>query len=155
MPNPHIHIRWATALCICAVGLAQAQTPPSYKPPVMDAGALARQVDQSVLDGLSQRKRLVTTALPPALIMTDATRVSVQRFEFHGNKLLTTEQLQQVTAPFIHRPLTQHDLQQLTHAVSEAYRQMGWLVQAYIPRQSLTEDVLILQVIESFPPNKS
>lgn len=154
MPIPHIHIRWATALCLCAVGLAQAQTPPNYKPPVMDAGALARQVDQSVMDGVSQRKRLATSALPPVLIMTDATRVSVQRFEFHGNKLLTTEQLQLVAAPFAHRTLTQSDLQQLTHAVSEAYRQIGWLVQAYIPRQPLTEDVLILQVIESFPPNK-
>ena len=155
MLTPHIHIRWATALCIGAAGLAQAQTPPNYKPPVMDAGALARQVDQSVMDGLSQRKRLNTSALPPALIMTDATRVSVQRFVFQGNKLLTIEQLQQIAAPFTHRTLTQHDLQQLTQAVSEAYRQIGWLVQAYIPRQSLTEDVLILQVIESFPPNKS
>jgi hemolysin activation/secretion protein len=154
MANPHIHIRWAIALCIGTAGLAQAQIPPDYKPPVMDAGALARQVDQSVMDGMSQRKRLSTSALPPALTMTDATRVSVQRFEFHGNKLLTTEQLQQVAAPFTHRTLSQPDLQQLTHAVSEAYRQIGWLVQAYIPRQSLTEDVLILQVIESFPPNK-
>ena len=154
MPTPHIHIRWAIALCIGTAGLAQAQIPPDYKPPVMDAGALARQVDQSVMDGMSQRKRLATSALPPALTMTDATRISVQRFEFHGNKLLTTEQLQQVAAPFTHRTLSQPDLQQLTHAVSEAYRQIGWLVQAYIPRQSLTEDVLILQVIESFPPNK-
>jgi hemolysin activation/secretion protein len=120
----------------------------------MDAGALARQVDQSVMDGTSQRKRQMALALPPALSMTDATLVSVQRFEFHGNKRLTTEQLQKVAAPFTNRPLMQSDLQQLTHAVSEAYRHTGWLVQVYIPRQSLTEDVLIVQVIESFPPNR-
>lgn len=154
MPTPRIHIRWATALCMCTAGLAQAQNPPNYKPPVMDAGALARQVDQSVMDGTSQRKRQMALALPPALSMTDATLVSVQRFEFHGNKRLTTEQLQKVAAPFTNRPLMQPDLQQLTHAVSEAYRHTGWLVQAYIPRQSLTEDVLVVQVIESFPPNR-
>jgi hemolysin activation/secretion protein len=152
--SPTTHLRWlaalssATALGLCTAGWAHAQTPPTYTPPVMDAGALARQVDQSVMDGLSQRQRMATSALPPALSMSDDTRVSVQRFAFHGNKLLPTVRLQQLAAPYLNRPLDSHDLQQLTQAVTEAYRRIGWQAQAYVPRQSLSEDVLILQIIE-------
>jgi hemolysin activation/secretion protein len=80
--------------------------------------------------------------------------VTAQRFQFMGNQLLTTGQLQAVALPFANRPLKQQDLQQLTYAVSQAYRQAGWLVQAYIPRQPLTGVVLTLQVIESIPPSK-
>jgi hemolysin activation/secretion protein len=45
-------------------------------------------------------------------------------------------------------------LERLTHALSEAYRHTGWLVQAYIPRQDLTKPELTLQLIESIPPSK-
>jgi len=120
----------------------------------MDAGALVRQADQSVIDGIAQRKRVPPAALPPALTMTEATSVTVQRFSFSGNKLLSTEQLQRVAAPYANRPLSQHDLQHLTDAISSAYRQIGWLVQAYIPRQDLNNPELTVQVIESIPPSK-
>jgi hemolysin activation/secretion protein len=86
--------------------------------------------------------------------MNDATLVTPQRFEFSGNRRLSAEQLYAVVAPFTHRPLNQHELQQLTHAVTEAYRQSGWLVQAYIPRQTLPTAVLTVQVIENIPPNQ-
>ena len=42
-----------------------------------------------------------------------------------------------------------HELQHLTDAVSEAYRQAGWLVRAYIPRQDLSGPELTVQVIET------
>jgi hemolysin activation/secretion protein len=89
------------------------------------------------------------------MAINEATRVTVQRFKFNGNKILSTDQLQAVAAPFANRALNQHDLQQLTYAISEAYRQTGWLVQAYIPRQDLQNNEMTLQVIESIPPNKS
>ena len=121
---------------------------------VPDAGALMRQSEQMFKQ--SQRQRVVPqrASLPPEMVLNEATVVTAQRFQFNGNQQLTAGQLQAVVAPFANRALNQHDLQQLTHAVSEAYRRTGWVVQVYIPRQSLTGVVLVVQVIESIPPSK-
>ena len=136
------------ALCLCTAGASQAQTIP-------DAGALMRQNEQMFRQDQMQRSQPKREALPPAMALNDTTLVTVQRFKFNGNKILTTDQLQAVAAPFANRALNAHDLQQLTYAISEAYRQTGWLVQAYIPRQDLSSNEMTLQVIESIPPNKS
>jgi len=137
----------ALALLLAASASAGAQTMP-------DAGAFMRQSEQMFKQGQQQRIQTQRTSLPPELVVTDATLVTAQRFKFNGNQLLTTGQLQAVAAPFTNRPLNQHDLQQLNHAVSEAYRQAGWVVQAYIPRQDLNSSELTVQVIESIPPSK-
>jgi hemolysin activation/secretion protein len=134
-------------LALCGASL-HAQTIP-------DAGALMRQNEQMFRQDQMQRNQPKRTALPPAMVINDDTLITVQQFKFNGNKILSSGQLQAVAEPFANRALNQHDLQQLTHAISEAYRQTGWLVQAYIPRQSLKNNELELQVIESIPPNKS
>jgi hemolysin activation/secretion protein len=122
---------------------------------IPDAGALMRQTEQMMRQNQMQRSSQMREALPPAMVMTESTVLTVQAFKFSGNKLFTSEQLQSVVAAYANRPLNPRDLQHLTDAVSAAYRQTGWLVQAYIPRQDLTNGELTVQVIESIPPNKS
>lgn len=119
-----------------------------------DAGALMRQSEQMFKQSQSQRAQPQRAALPSEMVINETTMITAQRFKFNGNQLLTEGQLKAVAMPFVNRPLKEHDLQQLTHAVSEAYREAGWLVQAYIPRQNLTGGELTLQVIESIPPSK-
>lgn len=121
---------------------------------IPDAGALMRQTEQTFRPDLLQRSKVKPASLPPEMVLNESTSVTVQRFVFQGNKLLTSDQLRDVTAPFVNRPLNQHDLQQLTYAVTETYRQIGWLVQAYIPRQDFKNAEMTLQVIESIPPNR-
>jgi hemolysin activation/secretion protein len=130
-----------------------AQYDPS-KVPTYDAGALARQAEQMFKQSQLQRNLQNAVLLPPELVVTDATLVSVERFKFNGNKILSNEQLQAVTASYANRPLKQHDLQLMTTAISEAYRQIGWIVQAYIPRQDFANSEMILQIIETIPPSK-
>jgi hemolysin activation/secretion protein len=127
----------------------------SWAQNIPDAGALMRQTEQMLRQDQMQRKAQMRSPLPPELVLNDATLVTVQRFKFNGNQRLTTDQLAALTAPFANRPLNQHDLQQLTHTISEAYRQIGWLVQAYIPRQDFKNTEMTLQIIESIPPNRS
>jgi len=122
---------------------------------IPDAGALIRQNEQMLRQSQLQLNAQRREALPPSMVFADSAVITVQRFKFNGNKLLTAEQLQAVTAPFANRPLTPRDLQQLTDAVSEAYRKIGWVVRAYIPRQVLTGEELTLQVIETIPPSTS
>jgi hemolysin activation/secretion protein len=117
---------------------------------VPDAGALMRQTEQMLRPSMGTSPR--REALPPAMSINDTTVIEVKRIKFVGNKYLTADQLQTVVAPYEYRTLRQGDLMQLTHAVSEAYRQIGWVVNAYVPRQSLAHGDLTLQVIETVPP---
>ena len=126
----------------------------SWAQNIPDAGALMRQTEQMLRQDQMQRNAQMRAPLPPELVLNDATLVTVQRFKFNGNKRLTADQLEALSAPFANRPLNQHDLQQLTHTLSEAYRQLGWLVQVYIPRQDFKNAEMTLQVIESIPPNR-
>ena len=119
-----------------------------------DAGALMRQSEQMFKQSQMQRTPPPRATLPAEMVINETTLITAQRVKFNGNQLLTEGQLQAVAVPFVNRPLKELDLQQLTHAVSEAYREAGWLVQAYIPNQSLTGGALTVQVIESIPPSK-
>ncbi len=121
---------------------------------IPDAGALMRQTEQNSRPSQQQLASQRREALPPAAVLSESTVVNVERFKFLGNQRLTTAQLQMVAAPFTKRPLNQQDLNHLTEAISQQYRQAGWLVQAYIPRQNLMGSELSIQVIESIPPNK-
>jgi len=127
---------------------AHAQTIP-------DAGALMRQTEQMTRQNQLQQAAQRRAALPPAAVFNESTSVQVERFKFSGNYLLSQAQLQSVVGPFANRALNQHDLQHLTDAVSDAYRQAGWLVQVYIPRQDMTAPELIIQVVETIPSSKT
>lgn len=121
---------------------------------IPDAGALMRQTEQMLRQKPPPLSVPRLEPLPPALVINESTDVTVFRFKFNGNQRLSTDQLQAAVAPFAQKALRANDLQHLTDAVSEAYRQAGWLVQAYIPRQDLSGGEMTLQVIESIPPNK-
>ena len=136
-----------TVLCVCTAPGAWAQTMP-------DAGALMRQTEQGLRFDQMQRNVQRREPLPPALVLDDATRVTAERIKFLGAKRLSDAQLQTTAKPYLDRPLNQHDLQRLTEAIAETYRQAGWLVQVYIPRQDLATAELTIQVIESIPPSK-
>ncbi len=136
-----------TVLCACATDGVMAQTMP-------DAGALMRQTEQALRFDQMQRNLQRRESLPPAMALDESTRVTVARIKFLGVKRLSEAQLQAVAKPYLDRPLNQHDLQHLTDAIAETYRQSGWLVQAYVPRQDLATAELMVQVIESTPPSK-
>jgi hemolysin activation/secretion protein len=142
----HKHLLLAIMALLCGLN-AHTQTIP-------DAGALMRQNEQMFKQSQQLRVQPQRAAMPPEMVVNDSTLFTAQRFKFNGNQLLTDGQLQAVVVPFTNRVLNAHDLRQLTHAVSEAYRQAGWLVQVYIPRQSFTSVELTVQVIETIPPSK-
>ena len=148
------HVFLSIWVIFAAPVLAQA---PVYDPkqvPVYDAGALARQAEQMFKQSQQSDSQKQRASLPPELVLSEATSVTAQRFKFNGNRVVSNDQLQPLTAPFVNRALSSRDLQQLTHAITEAYRQTGWIVHVYIPRQPLTGVELTVQVIESIPPSK-
>jgi hemolysin activation/secretion protein len=120
---------------------------------VPDAGALMRQTEQMMHQSQMQQLMQRRQALPPKMDWAEFSAATAHSFKFSGNKHLSTTQLNEIAAPFLNRPLTQTDFQRLTDAVSEGYRASGWLVQAYVPRQDLSQGEVLIQVIETIPPN--
>ena len=100
----------------------QAQAPP-------DAGALRQQIDQGRQPVLPRKATPVKPAEPAAMLAQAGTVASVKSFRFAGNTLLTAEQL----AP----------------AVAVAYREAGWVVRAYLPRQDITGGIVTIQIVEA------
>ena len=137
------------AFVISSLWAASALAQPQPNLPTYDAGALMRQTEQAMRQNQMMQSLQKREPLPPVATIPESTVVQVASFKFSGNKRLTTEQLESATASFLNRPLNAHELQHLTDAVSEAYRQAGWLVRAYIPRQDLSGPELTVQVIET------
>lgn len=127
---------------LCAGQVVLAQTIP-------DAGALQKQTEQG-LKALTPSATLKRReALPEPMVQAGATTVTVSQFKLVGNTLLNDAPLLDVAAPYLHRPLTFAQLQQAADAVAGAYRQAGWVVQAYLPKQEIIHGVVTLQIVEA------
>jgi hemolysin activation/secretion protein len=132
-----------TALVFWLVGVAHAQTIP-------DAGTLFRQAEQN-LPMNRQAAPLISLPPPPLAINLelDGERKAVfQAFKFTGNKRLNEEVLQAAISVFRQQEIPYKDLHRISEAIEYAYRQKGWIVKAYLPRQDLAAGVLIIQILE-------
>lgn len=152
------HSDWQTlaatalaSLAACAVSGKAMAADPGY--PAMDAGALLRQVEQTRQANQARRDLSQLPPLAPPLALVEAQTLNVKGFRFLGARLMALESLQAAVAPFAHRALAQSDLDNLLSAVVDAYRQRGWVVRAYVPKQPLPTDTLTIQILETIPPN--
>jgi len=132
-----------TALVFWLVGVAYAQTIP-------DAGTLFRQAEQN-LPMHRQAGPLITLPPPPLAInlQLDGEKKAVfQAFKFNGKKRLSEEVLQTAVSAFKQQEIPYKDLHRIAEAVENAYRQNGWIVKVYLPRQDLAAGVLTVQILE-------
>ncbi len=117
--------------------------------PLPDVGALLRQTEQ----GLQLQTPPATVhrreAPPPAMVQLGQATVTVKRFVFAGNTLVSNEALQACVASYLNRPLNFNALQAAAAAVAQTYREAGWLVTAYLPKQEISSGEVTLQIIEA------
>lgn len=131
----------AAVLSLLVTG-AHAQTPP-------DAGALLQQMERNRAQVLPKPAKPDFLPLPAPMQGLPGAKVTVRAFRFAGNRLLTESQLAPVVARFLNHPLGFNELQQAASAIGDAYRAAGWIVRAYLPRQSITDGVVTIQVVEA------
>ena len=72
-----------------------------------------------------------------------------KEFVFVGNTKVPSSQLQKLVASFLGKPITFDDLNTITDAIVEFYREQGWLVRAILPKQDITAGVVTIQIIEA------
>lgn len=73
----------------------------------------------------------------------------VKQFVFSGNTKIPTADLDRLAAGLINTPITFDDLGLLTNAITQYYRERGWLVRAVVPKQDITAGVVRIQLIEA------
>ena len=141
MTHAQTSAKFLSALALMGINaIAQAQTIP-------DAGSLLQQIER---DRQSAPKRLIRPDAPvaPEMKAQPGLAVTVTQFKLLGNTLLGEEPLQAALATFLNRPLGFADLQLAAAAVAERYRQAGWVVRAYLPKQEIEGSSVIIQIIE-------
>ncbi len=77
--------------------------------------------------------------------------ITIERFEFEGNTAISDEELAEATKDFINRPLAFAEVFEVRSAITELYRQRGYVTSgAIIPPQTFrTADAVVkIQVIE-------
>jgi hemolysin activation/secretion protein len=94
---------------------------------------------------------LITLPPPPLALNLerDGEKKAVfQAFKLNGKKRLSEEVLQAALATFKQQEILYKDLHRIPDAVENAYRQNGWIVKVYLPRQDLAAGVLTIQILE-------
>jgi hemolysin activation/secretion protein len=117
--------------------------------PAVDAGSLLRQTEQELKTPKAKPARKAPQISPkPATSPTDAT-VNVSQFKFAGNTLLSTDQLSSALTAYVNRALTLAQLKEAADVVTNTYRDAGWTVRAYLPKQEINGGVVTLQIVEA------
>ena len=132
----------ATCLSLACCAQLSAQTLPS-------AGSIRQQMESAREQPIAKPTLPATPEPRQAAPTVQGASVLVQGFVFAGNTLLSSEVLQAALAPFLNRNLDFAQLEAATQAVSARYKQAGWRVLAYLPRQEVEQGVVTVQVIES------
>ena len=75
--------------------------------------------------------------------------VMIRSIEFVGNNLFSSEELNQIFLDQLPQEMTFDQLAQMADQVSNFYRLQGYWVAAILPEQIFTDEILIIQVLES------
>ena len=138
-------IRPELLLCAAAAllspGLLHAQSVP-------DAGSVLRQIEQERRIPLPPQSAPLLMPPAPMQSLAGAT-VTVTSFQFAGNTMLKGQQLAPSVAKFLGHPIGFAELQDAAVAVANAYREAGWVVRAYLPKQEITDGIVTIQIIEA------
>ena len=130
------------SLLLASINLAYAQNTP-------DAGSLLQQMERGRAPVLPKKSPQELMPAPPPMQDVQGLSVTVRQFRFQGNTLLSEAVLAQAVAPYLERPLSFQDLQNAALAVAAAYRQAGWIVRAYLPRQEIDGGTVTIQIVEA------
>ncbi len=114
-----------------------------------DAGTLLRQNEQDLKAQPSVPRPPAAPAQPRADVASDAPTAFVRGFVFSGNTLMASDALAAALRDYTERELTLAQIKQAADAVVEAYRQAGWTVRAYVPRQALDDGVVRIHIVEA------
>jgi hemolysin activation/secretion protein len=138
---PFSNVFAAVALSLVVHGVA-AQTAP-------DAGSLRQQFERDRALPLPRKVAPERLATPEPMQPASGVSITVKQFRFTGNTLLSAAQLAPALAPYLNRPLNFTQLEGAAAEVANTYRNAGWLVRAFLPKQDVTDGALTIHIVEA------
>ena len=123
--------------------------PACYAQDTPSAGRLQQQIERD--QQLNKKPQALPKPTAPTNIATPTSgqTVVVNAFKFEGNTLLSNDELQAAVAPLLGRALDFAKLQSSALVVGDLYRSKGWVVQAYLPEQDITQGVVTIAITEA------
>lgn len=115
----------------------------------VDAGSLQQQIDREQQFRLPRLLPPTQPKRPQAQPPSAGPRITVSQFRITGNTIIATAELERVAAPYLGRPLSFADLEEVAARVAERYREAGWTVRVFLPEQDIVNGVVTIQVIEA------
>jgi len=115
----------------------------------VDAGSILRQKEQELnAPKLAPPKKKEKTSPNSATQPTDAA-VLIKRFEFVGNSKLSNEVLTAALNSYLNRTLTLNQIKAAADVITNTYREAGWTVRAFIPKQEIIDGVVAIEIVET------
>lgn len=116
-----------------------------------DAGSMLSNAEDTFAAPEAKSLEAFPIEYYPRLRWTDDFSVKVDSITIQGNVLMPTDKLQLAVKGYVGKRLMVEKLPAVSAAVTRAYRDSGYRVQAYIPDQSFAYGRLVVQVIEKKP----
>lgn len=113
-----------------------------------DAGSVRQQIEQQRYAPLPDAGSPQFVP-PPPMESIGGVNVTVSSFRFEGNTLLTYRQLAAAVDGFVGHPIDFAGLQNAAIAVATAYRNAGYVVRAYLPKQEIADGQVTIQIVEA------
>ncbi len=113
-----------------------------------DAGDTLRQIERMQEIERPKIPKLIERKEEKPLLK-EGEKVKVTNFEFKGNKIITTEELENFVKKYIGTELTFDEINQVVVSISILYEQKGYLAQATLPQQNITNGAIQVNILEA------
>ncbi|MFZ9866097.1 MAG: ShlB/FhaC/HecB family hemolysin secretion/activation protein [Candidatus Limnocylindrus sp.] len=131
-------------LFVCCFSFLAARAAPT------DAGSILRQIERSL--PAPQLPQVGPSPVEADVIMPvgKGEKITVKGFVFFGNTVIADAELEAVLRPYLGRPLSFEELKNAAAQVTLLYRDRGYLAAAGIPKQDVTDGVVMIEVREGW-----
>ena len=113
-----------------------------------DAGDALRQIERTQEIERPKIPKLIEKKEEKPLLK-EGEKVKVTNFVFKGNKIITTEELESFVKKYIGTELTFDEINQVVVSISILYEQKGYLAQATLPEQNITNGIIKVNILEA------
>ena len=113
-----------------------------------DAGDALRQIERIQEIERPKIPKLIEKKEEKPLLK-EGEKVKVTSFVFKGNKIITTEELESFVKKYIDTELTFNEITQAVVSISLLYERKGYLAQATLPEQNITDGIIQVNILEA------
>lgn len=113
-----------------------------------DAGGTLRQIERAQDIERPKIPKLIEQKEEKPLLK-EGEKVKVASFVFKGNKIITTEELENYVKKYVGAELTFNEINQAIVSISILYEQKGYLAQATLPEQDITDGIIRVNILEA------